>query len=94
MLMNGPAKEKGFAKLFCFAYPNLFPHSHRQVFFCLFVFPTKRADQKLATAQCLGIINILKEMCALGFHNLISVKALNPLDGQGIEMHTYFSSTF
>ena len=65
MLMNGPAKKKGFAKLFCFASPNLFPHSPTQVFF--FFPPTKRADQKLATAQCLGIINILKEMCALGF---------------------------
>ena len=55
MLMNGPAKKKGFAKLFCFASPNLFPHSPTQVFFFP---PTKRADQKLATAQCLGIINI------------------------------------
>lgn len=66
MLMNDPAKKKGFAKLFSFASPkSLLILTCRSFFF--FFFPTKRVDQKLATAQCQGVINILKEMCALGF---------------------------
>lgn len=92
MLMNGPAKKKGFAKLFCFASPNLFPHSPTQVFF--FFSPHKEGRSEVGNSSMPGNNKHFKGDVCLGFHNLISMKALNPLDGQGIEMHTYFSSTF
>ena len=85
MLMSGPAKKKGFAKLFCFASPSLFPHSHTQVFF---FFPHEEGRSEVGNSTMPENKKHFKGDVCLGFHNLISMKALNPLDGQSTEMHT------
>lgn len=60
MLMNYHTKKKGFAKLFSLSsQDSLSSFSHACLLF------HKGANQKLATDQCQGRINVLKEMCAL-----------------------------